>query len=362
LRKALAILAAAGAGALVAWLAGSRAFSGETVVLDWPDRKFARQFPNRAENESATRLMSTVERFGDELPKARASLTDYIRKEGPPPPFLEKHANTIRTLRAQIASNPPPVWALQIDDILEPPLPPLTLHMQLFQLLGADALAQHKSGNEAAAWADLRAAWILSQALWNRPEAWSVGTAMVGNRVIAAVAAKLDPPLPAWWSDAAAFDVRPPLVRSIAYEAWAARARADRFPVGESDGSRLDNAVRRAAAPFVRPIRVAQASLVAGRLRHAAAAVENSDPCEPFVIASMPEWAGFVRRFNRFRIEREGVDKLLTLKSGGAFSPASQCRSGRWTWDGTTLAFHGALPPPTSRATIIPLAHRLPAS
>jgi hypothetical protein len=109
----------------------------------------------------------------------------------------------------------------------------------------------------------------------------------------------------------------------------------------------------------LRPIRVVQASIGVGRLREVAARVAKSDPCEPFVIAGLENWAAFVRRFNRFRVEREGVDKLMALQSGTAWSPISQCKSGRWSYDGTTLAFHGALPPQTSRITIIPLTYRL---
>src|SRR5437867_1280338 len=353
MRKAIALLAAIGGGVLIAWVTGSRALSGKSMVTNWPARDFARQFSDRDENESASRLLATVERFGDDLGKARPALSDYIRSGSVPPPILDQHANTIRTLRAQIVSNPPPVWSLHINDILEPPTPPLTTAMQLFTLFGADALAQR---NEAAAWTDLRAAWILARSLWDRPEPMSVMIAMSGTRVVASVATKLQPPIPSWWKEAAAFDVRPPLLRSIEYYAWATRVRADRYPVGESDGSRFDDALRRVVAPVLRPIRAAQTSIAVGRLQKVAIAARNSDPCEPFVIAEAPDWAAFVRRFHRFRIEREGVDKFLNRD----FSSTSQCKSGRWTYDGATFAFHGALPPQTSRMTIIPLRYDAP--
>jgi len=301
-RKSLGVLAAICAGTLVAWIAASRALSGKTLVTNWPSAEFIKQFADRDENESASRVMATTERFRDDLQAARAALSDYIRYgKTPPPPILQKHANTIRTLRAQIVSNPPPVWLLQIDDILEPPAPPLTLHMRLFQLFGADALAQHASGNNATAWADLHAAWILARSLWDRPETMSIATALAGSRMIVTVAAKLDPPSPPWWPEAARFDVRPPLLHSIEYEAWATRIRAERYPAGEPDGSRIDDTVRRMVSPFIRPIRLAQASITVGRMREVAAAVNKADPCEPFVVAAMPEWSRFVGRFNRFR-------------------------------------------------------------
>jgi hypothetical protein len=301
-RKTVGVLAAIGAGVMVAWIAASRALSGEVLVTNWPSPEFIKHFANREENESATRVMATAERFGDDLAAARPALSDYIRfGKTPPPPILQKYANTIRTLRAQIVSNPAPVWPLQIDDILEPPAPPLTLHMRLFQLFGADAIAQHASGNNATAWADLHAAWILARSLWDRPETMSIATALAGSRMIAMIAAKLDPPSPPWWPDASTFDIRPPLLHSIEYEGWATRMRAERYPAGEPNGSRIDDTVRRMVSPFIRPIRLAQASITVGRMRVVAASVNKSDPCEPFVVAGMPEWSGFVRRFNRFR-------------------------------------------------------------
>ena len=113
---------------------------------------------------------------------------------------LRVWATSSPVFRAQIVSNPPPVWPLHINDILEPPTPPFSTSMQLFTLLGADALAQR---NEAAAWTDLRAAWVLARSLWDRPEPMSVMIAMSGTRVVASVATKLQPPIPSWGSLAA---------------------------------------------------------------------------------------------------------------------------------------------------------------
>ncbi|HEY8130289.1 MAG TPA: hypothetical protein VII12_00230, partial [Thermoanaerobaculia bacterium] len=89
MRKAIALLAVIGVGVLIAWIAGSRSLSGKSVVTNWPAREFAQQFPDRDENESASRLLATVERFGDDLGKSRPMLSDYIRHGGTPPPILE---------------------------------------------------------------------------------------------------------------------------------------------------------------------------------------------------------------------------------------------------------------------------------
>jgi hypothetical protein len=206
-------------------------------------------WPPKSENASATRLQSTVERFGDDLSTIRRGQVTVA--------FLAKHANTIRTLRAEIVSDEPPVWSLDAGDILEAPYPPLRMHMRLFSILAADALAQK---NTPVAWADLHAIWILSRSLLQRPENISVRTALLGRRRIEAVAAQIASPRPAWWGEYDSFDTRAPIARSIDYEAWRIRAFADRYPLGEPDGSLFDS-VRDIAAPFARPIRILQANL-----------------------------------------------------------------------------------------------------
>jgi len=166
-------------------------------------------FPPRAENASATRLLSTVERFGSDL--------DWVRRGDVPCGFLEKHANTIRTLRAEIISNDPPVWSNEIDDVFYAPVPPLRMHFRLFTVFSADALAQT---NPAAAWADLHAIWILSRALANRPEAMSVRTAMFGRRVILETAKRIAGRKPEWWSEVESLDLDTPMTRAEAHDAW----------------------------------------------------------------------------------------------------------------------------------------------
>jgi hypothetical protein len=214
--------------------------------------------PPQTENASATRLMATFERFGDDV--------STIRRGRVPDGFLQKHANTIRTLRAQILSEPPPAWALDANDMLEPPYPPLRMHMRLFSIFAADARAQR---NSAAAWADLHAIWILSRSLLQRPENISLRVALIGRRRIDVVAGELKSPKPQWWREYESFDLRTPQARSLEYEAWLVRAWADRYPLGEPDGSLFDD-VRAVAAPFVRPIRLLQANLAIERMRREA--------------------------------------------------------------------------------------------
>ena len=264
------------------------------LAAEWPPRDFASRLPSHNENASATRLMETVAEFGDDLRNSR-----------PTPEFLDKHANTIRTLRAQIVSDPPPVWASDPRDILEPPMPPVSAHRWLFQIFGADAIAQHRRGNDAAAWADLHAIQVLTRALWNRPEPWSIGTAAFGNRMMTTVAASLDSAPPAWWAEAAAFDVRPALVRAIEYEAWAIRERANKYPAGESDGSFLDDTLRDTAAAILRPFRLVQSNVTIEHLHELADAVAKAGPCDRVRVASAPEWNGFIQRVMASQLRKE---------------------------------------------------------
>jgi len=219
--------------------------------VEWPGggrlSEFPRQFPAIKENESATRLLSTAARLPDE--------------------------RAFRTLRAEIISDPPPIWARQIDDVLEPPTPPLILQMRLFAMFAADAQEQHDCGDDSTAWSDAHAMWILARSLWQRPEMMSVGVAMRGTRSIATIASKLASPRPSWWQELATFDIRRPFVRALEYDAWVSRQRAERFPIGEPDESRFVDIVRDAVAPFVRPIREIQANDSVARDRELADAL-----------------------------------------------------------------------------------------
>ena len=215
---------------------------------------------HRSENESASRLLATAERFGPDLGK--------FRRRPIPQELLDKHANTIRTLRAQIISNEPPVWAMDANDILDPVMPPLRIIFRLYNVLAADAFAQQ---SKTAAWADLHAMWILSRSLYDRPEWISISTANIGRRMIASVAGQLGEP-PAWFAEVKSFDTHAPMQRSIDYEAWLIHSRADRYPLGEPDGTFIGDSFRTLAAPVARPIRLMQAKMEIDAMRKQAAA------------------------------------------------------------------------------------------
>jgi len=300
LRPLVAIVAGS---VLFGWVAGSRMLAGKTFALDWP-AGFGQGVRAHPENESATRLFATAERLGD-VRDVRAALRDFLRRGGTPPAavarFLDARGAAIGTLRAEIISNPPPVWALDVDDVLEPPQPPYALERQLVLVFAADALAQHARANEAGAWSDLHAAWIVTRSLWQRPEIGSVATAMVGTRILDAAAARLSPPLPSWRSEALRFELQPSLLRALEYEAWAMRERGERYPAGQPNGSEFEDAVRKIAAPLLRPVRGIQADLYSGKMRRLSIAVVHADPCAAFTLPAAPDWGAFIDRFQRLR-------------------------------------------------------------
>ena len=124
-------------------------------------------------------------------------------------------AATIRTLRAQIISNAPPVWRNDIDDVFHSPAPPLRIHYRLFAILAADS-AQTTS---TAAWADLHAMWILDRALFDRPEPSAIRTALLGRHMIFDASRRLGS-RPGWWREFESFDARVPQTRASAYDVW----------------------------------------------------------------------------------------------------------------------------------------------
>ena len=283
--KKIAFGAAVVAGLAIAWIAGAHVIAATAFDRAWASDEFVRRLPHNAENESATRISATAERLG-ELDSIRPALRDVLRGKAPSDGvvrFLESRANAIRTLRAAIISNPPPVWAADPEEILDPVEPPLALHLRLYTVLGADAALQRSRANERAAESDLRAVSILARSLEQRPEIGSLIVALIGHRIAAS------PPS----------DVRGPLLRAIEYDAWITRARAERYPAGEPNGSQLADAIRGAAAPFLRPIRVAQADLEIGRMQKMATAVAATPPSSPLPVPELRAWAPLFARINR---------------------------------------------------------------
>ncbi len=368
---------------VVVWAVGHQVVSGPRVEPAPVMKNVQQRFPNLIENDSAARFFSTLSRIDEkELSVQREKEVDYLQREiaspaattSPPPAplsrVLEKNAVTLGILRAQLASNPPPVWAQRPADLLDPPQPDVILISRLFTTFAAHSLAEHNRLDDIGAWSDLTAMWVLARSLWSRPELPSVLAALGGCRMIAATASKLPAPAPQWWSDFLQFDPRRPLAQALEYEAWAARSHAERYPAGEPDETNgFHEAMRRAAEPFVRPLRVMEADSRVHDFRDLMQAVTSTDACGPISQAVRERWLGTVLRLNRFLVEREGVAKLLAAEdvhtqSGSwpdQIDTRSQCKASGWTYQrkGETmeLAFKGSLPPPPQTRIMTPLRY-----
>ena len=381
--RVFAFIAVLAAVALGVWLLGNHLFVSTRVEPAPSVMPVQKHFPNHDENEAASRFLATVTRFDeDKLHDNRGAYVDYIRAEvqspkmesAPPPAhlakFLTENAAAIHAMRAQLASNPMPLWKQRAEDLLETPQPDVILLTHVCMMLSADALAQHAAHADAGAWSDLGAAWVLTRSLWARPEVSSVLAGLTGSRLIVAVATKLPAPAPAWWKDFATFDVRTPLSLALEYEAWAVRTRADKYPAGElNDDNAFEETVRRTVEPFARPIQILEADARARDLRELMRDVKTMDPCAELPLASRARWTSTLRRFNRFLIEREGVAKLLELQEqrakNAAWPPkiadASSCAGQRWVYEanaeGMQLRFGGHIANPETRI-ITPLEYR----
>jgi hypothetical protein len=365
--------------ALIAVLAiGTRVFSGPVPVRaervsEHPPLQH--QFPNVDENESAARVLATLARFDEEeWRRQREHQIDYMRAEiaspssrtQPPPKviadFLAKNASIISALRAQLASNAPPVWKLRANDVLDAPQPDLIKLNHVAITLAANALANHSAGHDTAAWSDLGATWILAKSLWIRPELAAVNTALTGSRLVAAVATKLPAPPPPWWSDYASFDVRPAFAQALEYQAWAMHTRAARYPVGEpDDDASLDDVVRKAVEPLARPIVILQTDAEVRDVRRVASLVTSQDPCVTLPEGDRARWEAMLYRLNRFALEREAAERLLSIEAARKASGSlpntietrSSCTHDQWVYKptatGYTLTFSRKMPPPNTR-------------
>jgi hypothetical protein len=110
------------------------------------------------------------------------------------------------------------------------PAPALGGHTSLVRLFAARAFMKTRK-NDASAWDDLHAAWILARGLFDRPELISQLTAMFMARVINATAAKIPLPAPAWLAEMKSLDYRRRLAAAHQFDAW--RHRLTYFNVSD---------------------------------------------------------------------------------------------------------------------------------
>lgn len=374
--RVLAFVAALVAALLVIWAAGHYVVAKAPPPPPPRAIDVRKQFPDRDENDTAGRVLTMIAKLDEnELQRHREMLVDYLRREvispstetaAPPDAlarFLAANRPTLRILCAELATHPTPVWKSRADNLVDTPQPDDVMITRLFLLLAADALAEHNHHNDPVSWSDLGGIKTLSDSLWTRQEIPSVLTALTGSRMIAAVATKLPAPAPRWWNDFVSFDPRAAMLRALDYEEWALRTRAHRYPAGEpDDGSGFFEAMRHAAEPFLKPIRVMEAESRVRDLREVIRRMKSSDVCDPAQSRESP-WTSTIERFNRFLVEREGVARLMAAEdvrrqSGewpARIDSSSVCKRAQWSYhrngDQIEIAFTGKLPPPQTRVT-----------
>lgn len=369
-RVALFAVGAALVSAAV-WLLLAQFVQPVTVTTNWPPDP-ARVFPGTVDNESGAMLR----RFGaplDPPPPLRRAMTTYIAAqlgngttEAAPPPrevaeFLARQSAAIAELRDQLESEPPR-WAVDVQDVVEPPEAPMGAAMRASALLIADGLARRAGGDTATAGRDFEAVFRIGRALSRRPEAMSQMVALSPLRLANGAAAKLPLPRPDWHRELASIDVRRTFQRAYAYEAWRAREYARRHPAGEPDESRFRNTVRRATEPLLRLVMLARVERDVDAYHQLSEMLIPEDACASAPLPPrVPNLESVRRRAARFRIEREGVANLFALRAGEPMPRDSACRAARWEVKGDALVFPRAMPAEPSQIVVVPLAWRVPA-
>jgi len=264
----------------------------------------------------------------------------------PPPPalaaYLANHRDAIDAVRAHLLSGAPIGWKTQLSKGYDMPLPNLLGHMKLARLFVADALLKARA-NDAGAWDDLHALWLLDGGLRTRPELISQLISLAIARMTNAAAAKLPPSEPAWLGEVRAVDYRRSLVASLQSDAW--------LWMHVTSGGWV-----------LRPYMRVCGADVAEHMRAALTDMANSHSCDVesdalgrAVERTLPKWNVFGRiaipniaaswqRATRATPELELTENVLQLRAGVIPSPFSRCSDGQWLVTSSSLKFSRTLP------------------
>lgn len=308
------------------------------AAREWPEHlgtvdDATKRYPDAETNVAAsvlTKLMPAVDvsPIKESLGRYNATELERIGDRVQPPDgavaeFLVRHETALNAVRDHILTAGPLRWETKFTRGHDAPIPQLLPSMQLTKLLTARALAK-AAKNDAAAWDDLHAVWLLDRALWERPELISTLIALAGTRMVNAAATKMPLPAPAWFNEVQSFDYRRQFAASYQSEAWMighVPSRAITRPF--IDLCTLDTTERMRA------------------WTNELAANGNCD-LSPLKPISIPRWNivgniatpnlfGAWSRFARFRAEREATDKILAMRSGQMPPVQTACADGTWS-------------------------------
>ena len=191
-----------------------------------------------------------------------------------------------------------------------------TAQMTIARSLVASALTKARA-NDAAAWEDLRAVWILARTLDGHPQMMAQTAALGMERMINAVAWKMPLPAPSWLAEVQQHDPVRPLIEAFQVQSasyW-------------KDGSQLFP-TKMLAGSVDHDRRIAEGLL-------AATQCDMNAPANDLGTDLTFVW----RRAFRYRAEREASANALRVREGKPIETKSRCSDGAWTLDGTTLRF-----------------------
>lgn len=362
MRKAAVVVAVIVALSAVVWWIGARMLNASAFSAasrPWPNNLgdadgVARHFPPTGENDAARALEAIAKpldvSFDDRgnsarMQPIRTALRQYLRDvigspsmDVAPPPelvasWLTQHEAELRAVQRQVTALPP-VWAIDAAPRTEQAMPRLIANLDLARMLDADALVQHRRGNDAAAWEDLHASWHLGHSLLIRPELVSQIVAVAIVQMSNGVAAKLSTSPPSWRVALESFDYRGAFIAAFAYESTRSYREWQEIPDGDADDGAAKNAARRVVVPFITPYVRYQTGVMLEQQRKLAEQIANSNECDPRPVmggANAPNLNAILRRVARLRAEIEGVSRLLAWKQTHQPAPGgSACADGTW--------------------------------
>lgn len=411
LKRFLIVICVLVAIAVIAWQIGmavaNRAVHRE-LAEEWPlglgpAGSVPQRFPKSAMNAEAVRLNGLAAPLGIELqPKSehketaaekeyqdvRESLEAYQSAQAskaddfidaPPEKvaaYIASHQPAIGALRNELLRGEKIEWPIDLGLLFEAPIPNLLGHVRSAKLFVVDALIKARN-NDASAWDDLHAVWMLDEGLRHRPDLISQLIAMAGARTVNAAARKLTPPAPAWCAEMKGYDFRRSIMSSQQTEAYVMSR------IAESSVTSIEGQLRpfwwRPAMTAMRPFMtgagadlVKQNRLVAVEIASLTKCAFDGEAFDRKVAASLPSWDFFGRiampnlgsvyhRQIHLLPELEATSNLLALKQERAASathewpavlkdPSSRCSDATWLYerhpDGTAaLRFSKAIPP-----------------
>ncbi|HEV7921602.1 MAG TPA: hypothetical protein VGR02_12510 [Thermoanaerobaculia bacterium] len=323
-----------------------------------------RRFPAHGATPAAKELVRLAAPLGIDLRVPRPPLAKFDPLRGPlsrylkteveradaaiaaPPEvvarYLAAHGEELAAVRRQLLSAAPVAFPVDLTQE-KAPLPNLISHMQLFRLLGADALDRGRRG-ELVAWDDLEASWRLARSLFGRPEQISQLVALAGMRQANAIARKMPLPAPYWLSEMEHFDNRQSYLQAMQAETWTMWRSNDRFGVYGPFQTNLIGQRRWLVGQLAADRRCSF-----DRAAFATAARQHIPSWNRLGRLELPNLQASWERIFRARAELELTSRALAARSDAPPNAQSQCSDGQWLYEtrpdgAVAIRFSGALP------------------